>query len=141
MCQNKMARFVLGLNARAHIGQENQEIIKLKWLPIEKRVAQLKLHPVHKITYNRAPEYLSEIFAEYKTNPVHETRNNSLKYKLPDMRSKLSRTSFLHTGIKEWNSLPGDIKSLENFNSFKINVKKHLSHELLRTERQDFIFY
>lgn len=58
--QNKMIRFVLGLDPRAHIDQSH--FVKLNWLPVSKRVDQIMLCYVFKIHSGKAPGYLNEHF-------------------------------------------------------------------------------
>ena len=139
ICQNKMARFVGNLHGRAHIG--NQEILDLNWLPIEKRVAQLKLHQIHKVTYKRAPEYLMQYFQERNVISQHNTRNNSLKYDLPFVKSKSARSTFLYTSVEEWNKLPSVLRETNNFNSFKNLLRKHLHNVIQKEANQDFVYY
>ena len=51
--QNKLIRFVLGLDARAHIGPEHFSL--LNWLPVNKRVDQIMLNHVFKVKHGLAP--------------------------------------------------------------------------------------
>jgi hypothetical protein len=59
-CQNKIARFVLNLCPRQHIGAT--KFRKMGWLNVKSRVAQLKSNLVHSIFYKKCPNYLWENF-------------------------------------------------------------------------------
>jgi hypothetical protein len=50
-------------------------------------------------------------------------------------------TTFFYSGIKDWNSLPDPIKSCNNKNSFKFNVKIFLMGGLGSSFHSEFIFY
>ena len=58
--QNKVIRFILNLDNRAHIG--NEELIKAGFLNVTDRVKQLKLGHVFKIKSKTSPYYLSTNF-------------------------------------------------------------------------------
>ena len=57
----------------------------------------------------------------YRTRSSH-TRN----LEIPFFRTNHSRQSILYIGPKNWNSLPTEIRSIEDFNNFKRNVKLFL---------------
>merc|ERR1712121_122730 len=59
--QNKMIRFILRLDNRAHIG--NDELIRAGFLSVSDRIKQLKLGHVFKIWNKTCPSYLSENFS------------------------------------------------------------------------------
>ena len=59
-----MVRFILNLQARAHIGQT--ELNTLNLLSISDRVTQLRLNQVFKIRKGTSPLYLKEHFREVK---------------------------------------------------------------------------
>ena len=58
--QHKIARFVLDLDSRTHVGQA--ELDRLEFLNVCDRVNQLKLNHGFKIVKNSAPDYLSDNF-------------------------------------------------------------------------------
>ena len=58
--QNKIIRFVLNMDSRAHVGSE---VFKsLGWLPVPKRVDQIILNHVFKIKSGQSPDYMVEHF-------------------------------------------------------------------------------
>ena len=58
--QNKITRFILDLDSRTHVGQD--ELDRLGFLNVCDRVNQLKLNHGFKIFNNSAPDYLSDNF-------------------------------------------------------------------------------
>ena len=73
-------------------------------------------------------EYLATKLQSYQTNHSHRTRsvlNQNLK--LPLFTLTKCQRSFLYNGIKIWNSLPLDIRIIDDdLNSFKRMLKNHL---------------
>jgi len=123
--QNKVVRFILDLDSRTHIGQS--ELDKLRFLNVEDRVKQLKLNHVFKIYHNMSPDYLRENFK--KTSEVHRynTRGSHFNFIIPKVRGQYGSNTFQFTAVKEWNSLPSHIKSIDIFSGFKIEVKSYLA--------------
>ena len=66
--QNKMARFILDLDSRSHIGHE--ELEKIGILNVPKRVSQMKLGHAYKINNNTCPEYLKTNFEKLNKNEI-----------------------------------------------------------------------
>lgn len=58
--QNKKTRFILNLDSRAHIG--NQELEKAEYLSVSDRVKQLMLGYVFKIKNKSSPYYMNAQF-------------------------------------------------------------------------------
>ena len=137
--QNKMVRFILDKNSRSHIGCH--EFGRLKWLNVEKRVIQLKLNNMHKITYDKAPAYLKEDFTKLMRNNSYVGRHNQMTYTVPLMRKGAGRSTFTYTGINEWNGLPLHLKQIKNFSIFKNTVKQHLMNKMSSEENDSFIYY
>merc|ERR1712240_699290 len=74
--QNKMVRFVLKLDSRAHIGSD--ELFNADFLIVVDRVKQLKLGHVFKIKNKSCPIYLREIFLKLDENTHRrETRSKA----------------------------------------------------------------
>ena len=73
-------------------------------------------------------EYLATKLQSYQTNHSHRTRsvlNQNLN--LPLFTLTKCQRSFLYNGIKIWNSLPLDIRTIDDdLNSFKRLLKNHL---------------
>jgi hypothetical protein len=71
---------------------------------------------------------------------LYGTRSSKSNFYIPPIKGGKS-TTFFYSGIKDWNSLPDPIKSCNNKNSFKFNVKIFLMGGLGSSFHSEFIFY
>ena len=137
IAQNKVIRFVLGLKPRTHI--EFDHFNKLSWLPVSVRVEQLKLSHMFKIITGTAPEYMQKLNL-IKEVHSHNTRYSLLNIHVPNIGT-MGLNSFSYTGILAWNALPSSIKSINDINSFKREVKKYLTERYKKDCSNAFIYY
>ena len=135
--QNRMIRFVLGLDPRSHIGHD--QFIKINWLPVEQRVNQIRLTHTHNFFQKRAPMYLTGDFSRVCDSHSYITRDSNLSFNVPHVKS-FGLKSFQYTSIKLWNNLPNNIKRIEETSKFKYQVKHHLLQIVLKKENNDFIY-
>ena len=139
--QNKLVRFVLGLDNRSHVGEE--QFVYLNWLPVSKRVDQIMLGHVHKIRYGLAPDYMGEHFIPLKTVHSRNTRSNVFVtnncpsvvndfqfndtgiFAKPRVKG-FGEKSFVSRGVLLWNDLPQSLRDIPKSSNFKTSVKKHM---------------
>ena len=121
--QNKVARFLLNLGPRSHIGAN--ELQNAGLLSVENRVKQLSLSITHKIYYNSCPPYLHQNFIRTASIHNHCTRDSHLNFYVPLSKGQIQNTFFVFL-ISCWNSLPTQIRSIGNTNRFKSRMKKYL---------------
>ena len=122
VAQNKIIRFLLNLDNRSHVG--HNEFNKTGLLDVTNRVSQLKLGHAFKINHNTCPNYLGFHFRKLNEYEGRiDTRGKAYNFHVP----KISPNTFAFSTIKDWNSLPNDIKSSSYFKSFKEKVVKHLA--------------
>ena len=122
ICQNKTVRFIKNLGPRSHIGfLENS----LNMLNVDFRVKQLRLSHVHKIFNGTGPLYLSEHFIKSSDVHHHFTRGSTENFVVPSV-SGVAATTFNYSGIKDWNSLPSDVKQKCTSNGFKSAARQYL---------------
>jgi len=133
--QNKMARFILNLSPREHIGQVHLDSIKL--LKIQDRVKQLRLNHMFNVFYSMGPTYLEQFFTKTSVTHTHRTRSSSHNFHVPRVTG-LASGSFFYQGTLDWNSLPVNIRSITNRNSFKSHVKTHLSTTSMNQELAEY---
>ena len=138
ICQNKTVRFIKNLGPRSHIGFS--ELDSLNMLNVDFRVKQLRLSHVHKIFNETGPSYLSEYFVETSDVHQHFTRSSIDNFVIPSV-SGAAATTFYYSGIKDWNSLPLDVKQKRSFNGFKCAAKQYLRTQLQLMESDQFIYY
>ena len=137
ICQNKTIRFILNSCSRQHIG--TNEFHTVKWLSVEKRVDFRTLCNMHKIYYNKAPQYLCQS-SLISFCHQHNTRYSNMSFFVPNVKSN-GKISFNYSGIVLWNKLPGNIKLCEDVCKFKSMCKNHLLSQMVQVEKHDFVEY
>ena len=123
VAQNKLARFILNLGPRAHIGSD--ELQKAGLLNTQLRVSQLRLNHSFNIYHNECPSYLKKNFEMPLNIHSHYTRNSSINFSVPRTNC-IGQTTFYYNAIKDWNNLPQEIKLLTGKANFKIKTKAFL---------------
>ena len=120
--QNTAARMVALVKKYDHITPVLQ---KLHWLPVHKRVMFKILLMTYKALHGLAPDYISDLIAEYK--PTRTLRSGK-KHLLKPVRTSTAygRRSFAAAAPKLWNELPLTIKCANSINEFKSLLKTHL---------------
>ncbi len=106
---------MLDLGPKTHIKEER--MAELNVLRIPGRVKQLRLNTAHKIYYSKAPTYLNANFEKARDRSQH-TRRSQWKFIVPKIKGAEGNTFFFNA-IKDWNSLPEQLKNCENIASFK----------------------
>ncbi len=135
--QNKMIRFTLDLGPRTHITEEHMS--QLGMLRIPGRVKQFRLNTANKICYNQAPAYLNANFKRTRDR-TQSTRRSERNFIIPQIKGEEGGT-FYFNAIKDWNSLPEDLKTCENIASFKKGVERHLMQMAAEETGRDFLFF
>ena len=133
VAQNKTVRFIKSMGPRASIKQA--ELSSLGFLNIKNRVKQLRLNHAHKIYYDKCPSYLKNYFIKINEHHVHNTRSSQINYVTPKIKG-IESTTFSYNGIHDWNSLPDSIKSINDLQRFKKEVKCLLMHTSEERERR-----
>ena len=137
ICQNKLIRTVLNLHPRTHLYYTHFKL--LNWLPVVKRVTQLKLNHVHQIVNGSSPNYLLDYFTPIRNIHNVRTRSSQMSLVIPRFRSLLGKSSFKYTGAIAWNHLPLHIQSIVQKNNFKKSVKCHLLDSILSDENSLYV--
>ena len=121
--QRKMARFIMNVDYRYHIG--NTELRSLSWLSVPDRVRFFKLNHLFRVRHDLAPRYIMSNFQSLSSSHTHNTRGKEFNFRLSKENS-LSPSSFMFTAAKEWNSLPNCLKSISDFRVFKRKLREYL---------------
>ena len=135
--QNKIARYVIGLPPRSHIGQN--ELDSIKYLNVEDRVKQLCLNHVFKVKTGSSPVYLKGMFTDVSQIHKFNTRNSNHNFNVPSVKGVASN-SFFFQSAKLWNHLPNQIKCTKSYVSFKRRIKIHLSKSSHLKQASDFVY-
>ena len=121
--QRKMARFVLGIGPRAHIGQETLK--GLGWLTIKVRVRYFALLHVFRVKNGCGPGYLRRGFVPIRDIHDHKTRGSCVGFHIS---ANDVVGTFEYFGKKEWNEIPERFKTLRNIDAFKTGLNEKYYH-------------
>ena len=135
--QNKCIRFYLKLKNTAHIGAA--EFKAINWLPTKNRMDQCVCINVMKFFNGTAPAYSAEIF--HSANLGRITRRSKFKLEFPFPKSTSGQKCLSYLGPKIWNSLPFDLKSANNPNTFKHKMKENFFQKIQNEEDDIYVFY
>ena len=80
------------------------------------------------------------IFVRYQIFICYNIRGSSENFVVQRVSGHAS-TTFFFNGIKDWNSLPSDIKRVETFNRLKTSVKGFLNSQMQLKEADIFCCY
>ena len=123
--QNAAARLVLDLKSSDHI---TAALMELHWLPIKQRIAYKLCVLVHKSRHQLAPDYLTELFTTIADVPSLSTLRSATdgKISVPRTRLQFGERAFAVAGARQWNSLPAQLRSVDDYILFKSRLKTHL---------------
>ena len=123
--QNAAARLVLNLKSYDHI---TPALIELHWLPIKHRISYKLCALVYKALHQQAPDYLCELFTNIRDIPTRSSlRSASDGYlDVPRTRLHFGERAFAVAGARHWNSLPSQLRAIDDFVLFKSKLKTHL---------------
>jgi len=123
--QNAAARLVLGLKWSEHI---TPALKQLHWLPIRQRICYKLSTTVHKCLHQQAPDYLTELFtftADIQSRTSLRSASDG-KLAIPRTRRLFGDRAFSIAGARQWNSLPAELRNIDDFTVFKSKLKTHL---------------
>ena len=98
---------------------------QLNILPLSENLKFNKAILVHKIYYNKTPQYLNQLLVKAPN------RYNSMNLHPPLPRIDLYKSSLAFSGSLIWNNLPHDMKEKMSTNSFKHKLYEHLHKSIL----------
>lgn len=128
--QNASARFI----CKAHtthwrqVGSMHELLKERHILPVNYRVLYKIALLCYKCLNNTAPSYLCNLIS-LKTQSSYSLRRNNDCYLLEVLkrpRYQKMENAFSYIGPSVWNSLPWNIRSVNNINTFKTALKTHL---------------
>ena len=134
--QNKIARFVLNLHHRAHIGQE--ELDRIGILCVADRAKQLMLNHMFNVANGTAPSYLCSQFVPL--NRLYNTRHSENNFMSKSVHS-IANHNFHCNGTREWNALPVTIKICKSKSVYKKFVKGYLRSQCYLRLYEPFLYY
>ena len=116
--QNKVIRFINQLGPRERI--TNEMLSELDLVNVDTRVKQMKLNHVHIIANNKCPAYMKENYVNVKDFHKYQTRFSEHNFTIQDCQGPNSHT-FYCSAIKDWNSLPEKLKTIQDNKSLSLS--------------------
>ena len=86
-----------------------------------------------------APAYSGAIF--HPVSQGRATRRSKFKLELPFRKSNAGQKCLSYLGPKIWNSLPSELKSSNNINTFKHKIKENYFQSIQKEEDDMYVFY
>ena len=121
--QNCAARIVTRTGKYEHI---TPVLRLLHWLPVRQRALFKVLAFTYKAFHNLLPTNVLSYFKKVNDSHNHNTRKNTLSFKVRYRRTSKKALSIWDKGSKMWNALSADIKLSRNVNVFKKMLKASL---------------
>ena len=119
LVQNTLARVVLRQNKFDHI---TPSLIRLHWLPIRQRITFKLAAITFKLIHTHRPPYLYDLISDYL--PVRNLRSSNQRLLCVNRtRTVLASRGFRHSAVSVWNNLPADIRTCDNYRSFRRQLK------------------
>ena len=124
--QNAAAKLVLN---KSKYDSATDALKELHWLPVRFRIIHKLLTLVHKSLKGNAPKYIQELLHKHQPGRDGLRSSNDPGITLTVQKTKcktFAGKSFSVAGPRLWNSLPHNIRSIDNLDSFKTKLKTHL---------------
>ena len=123
--QNAAARLILHVSLYDHV---TPCLMQLHWLPIRQRINYKLCTLMFRIRAGQCPSYLSDMVqsvSSAQSRPGLRSASSNTFF-VPRIRTKFAERSFSYSGPVSWNSLPAEIRSEQNFTTFKRLLKTYL---------------
>ena len=123
--QHRAARIVTG--NRDYINTRGADLVsELGWQTIEQRRNYYTATLMYKCVNETAPRRLvNELVMSSYTHDISTRSTQNLKVQVPYPNCEMFRNSFKYQGAVLWNSLPAQLRSASDLNSFK-RLYKHI---------------
>jgi hypothetical protein len=122
MVQNTAARVLCGIRKHEHI---TPTLKKLHWLPVANRIQYKVCILTFKALHGHGPKYIKDMLTIRSTDYGLRS-SDTVTLEVPRSKHKtLGDRAFYAAAPKEWNSLPSDLRRIENADLFKSCLKTH----------------
>ena len=123
--QNVAVRLDSGHRPRDHVTSSLRE---LHWLPIRYWIIFKLCLMMHHAHVGRSPRYIIDTLSPIANIPNRGWLRSSAsnKYELPALRLKIGERAFSYSGHAFWNSLPSELTSIMDTQTFKSLLKTHI---------------
>ena len=131
---NRAARLIVGLPRRERI---TPVLIELHWLPIKARI----IYKIGVLTYvaltSGKPTYLCDKLHRFETPGVLVRHSyETLRLSEPRASRHVGTRAFAHCAPRLFNSLPEELRQLNNLNKFKRKLKTYLFEQCYDVQQQ-----
>jgi hypothetical protein len=122
--QNAAARVIFNLRKYDHI---SPALNRLHWLSVKNRIDFKVLLIVFKALHNKAPQYITDMIVRVADRPYNLRSNEEVLLQVLRYKSKtLGGRAFAIRAPALWNTLPAEIRSIDNISVFKQKLKTFL---------------
>ena len=120
--QNKAARIVTGSGWFT----PKRRLLKLcRWLSVKQLIFYQSVVLTHKIATTGSPLYLASRMSTEHPRRTRQATTGCIRYgENFTANQSLIQKSFCHRAIGDYNSIPADIRVLQNMQTFKVKLKK-----------------
>ncbi len=119
-------RAALIVSGCLHGSNTNKVFNCLGWASLEQRRKEKQLLLVYEAENGDLPSYVLDKFLQFRRTDHDNRLRNQITYRLPTRMSQRFQKSTIPNSIKQWSTLPTEIKESYTKNSFKYRVKLHL---------------
>jgi len=120
---NAAARLITRRGRREHITPVLRE---LHWLPVRRRVDFKLATFMYKTLHGQIPRYLSGDCQLISDASRRLRSSDTFTFSVPRTRTRLGDRSFAVAGPQIWNSLPADLRLVDNYARFRRLLKGHM---------------
>ena len=121
--QNRGIRYIFNVPYRSHITPYRSAI---NWMNMDGKRRSHLMVELFKIIKGDAPSVLIERLEDIRNNSNHMTRQvTRADFYITRKATNVGLQSFFYDAIKEWNSLPADLRALSSTTTFRHNIKKY----------------
>ena len=78
---------------------------------------------IYKAKHGKKPSYIFDRVSSAFNVATRFAESNAIRENRT-MKTQIGKDSFLPRTIKDWNRLPADIRTMSNFEKFKVGVKQ-----------------
>ena len=122
--QNTLARVVAGTKRREQIRPVMRD---LHWLPVQQRIEYKVALITYKVLNTDQPEFLRSLIQEYKPARRLRSEGQGLLVKPSCFKSTLGERAYTQASATVWNSLPEQLRKVQDLLCFKKILKTFFS--------------
>ena len=142
----RAARVIYDLPSQTSV---EDSLMHARWQSISYIYKRRLLYIMHSIYYETAHHSIKKLFTKNSTSSIG-TRNRT-KFEVKLFKSAIGRNSLHYRGTMLWNSMPDELKQIDNLNIFKRKLKTRLKEInnfqfekeaiLINNKKDIFIYY